>query len=120
VERALEESKIENPLLLVLLEYHINRLIDRLGFDLPNFERGENAAWPDPDSSDWGAILHRTGLRYLSGCDAGKWLLFSSCDRVSVAMALALARVPMDPHAGAGDDDWVPKNFSFPITKLHR
>lgn len=45
VERALEESKIENPLLLVLLECHINRLIDRLGFDLPNFERGENAAW---------------------------------------------------------------------------
>jgi hypothetical protein len=111
VERALEESKIENPLLLVLLEYHINRLIDRLGFDLPNFERGENAAWPDPGSSDWGAILHRTGLRYLSGCDAGKWLLFSSCDRVAVAMALALARVPMDPQAGADDDDWVQKCF---------
>lgn len=92
VERALKESHIENSLMLTLLEDQINRLMDRVGFDLPDFDIGENTSWPDPESSNWGAILNRIGLRYLTGCNTGMWLLFSSCDRASVAMALALAR----------------------------
>jgi hypothetical protein len=89
---AFEESKIESPLALFISEDQISRLVDRIGFDIADFENG-NAGTLDPDNTNWGAILNRTGLRYVVGSNYGMWILFSSTDDASVALALALARI---------------------------
>ena len=93
VVRACEESRVESPLLLFLSEEQVSRLVDRVGFDLPDRDVGDNALTPDPDSSNWDTVLHRSGLRYLEGGNYGMWILFTSCDGASVALALALARI---------------------------
>lgn len=91
--RVCEESKVESPLLLFLWEEQISRLVDRVGFDLPDHDVGNDARTPDADSSNWGTILHRSGLGYLVGTNSGMWILFSSNDGASVTLALALARI---------------------------
>lgn len=92
VEQALEESQVQSPLLLLLMSEQINRLKEAIEFDLPIYDY-ECALSDDPNSSNWGGILHRTGVRYLYGCDEGVSLLFSSRDGAAVALALALARI---------------------------
>jgi hypothetical protein len=93
VEEALAESGVLNPLLLLLMPEQIERLRKTIEFDLPTYDVCYIALHEDPDSSNWGKILSRTGVRYLNGSEDGICLLFSSDDRASVALALALARI---------------------------
>jgi hypothetical protein len=71
----------------------MERLRKTIEFDLPTYDICYVALHEDPDSSNWGKILSRTGLRYLNGSEDGICLLFSSDDGASVALALALARI---------------------------
>ena len=93
VEEALAESGVLSPLLLLLVPEQIERLRKTIEFDLPTYDICHIALHEDPDSSNWGKILSRTGVRYLNGSEDGICLLFSSDDRASVALALALARI---------------------------
>jgi protein gp37 len=93
VEEALAESGVLSPLLLLLVPEQMERLRKTIEFDLPTYDICYVALHEDPDSSNWGKILSRTGLRYLNGSEDGICLLFSSDDGASVALALALARI---------------------------
>jgi hypothetical protein len=93
VEEALAESGVLSPLLLLLVPEQMERLRKTIEFDLPTYDICYVALHEDPDSSNWGKILSRTGVRYLNGSEDGICLLFSSDDGASVALALALARI---------------------------
>lgn len=93
VKQALQESKVRSPLQLILTSEQIDRLKEAIKFDLPTYGYECNALREDPNSSNWGGILHRTGVRYLYGCDEGISLLFSSRDGAAMTLALALARI---------------------------
>ena len=93
VKQALQESQVRSPLQLILMSEQIDRLKEAIKFDLPTFGYECNALREDPNSSNWGGILHRTGVRYLYGCDEGISLLFSSRDGAATTLALALARI---------------------------
>ena len=93
VEEALAESGVLSPLLLLLMPEQIERLKKTIDFDLPTYGICYVALHEDPNSSNWGKILSRTGVRYLHGCEEGICLLFSSDDGASAALALALARI---------------------------
>ena len=83
----------DGPLLLILLREQIDRLSERIGFELPNYEGGGSAGPQDQNSSVWAEVLHRTGLRYVVGSDDGMCFLFSECDTASIAVTLALTRI---------------------------
>lgn len=93
VKQAVEESNVDGPLLLILLREQIDRLSERIGFELPNYEGGGSAGPQDQNSSVWAEVLHRTGLRYVVGSDDGMCFLFSECDTASIAVTLALTRI---------------------------
>lgn len=88
--RALRNSRIKNPLLLVLFLDRRNCLYENVGFDVPSYCNGSGSP-ENPNSSNWGRILHRVGLRYFDGDDETISFLFPSRDKTSVALALALA-----------------------------
>lgn len=88
--RALKKSRIKEPLLLVLFFERKNSLYYSLGFDVPPYSTGsENPG--NPNSSNWGRILHRVGLQYFDGDDRSISFLFPSRDKASAVLALALA-----------------------------
>jgi hypothetical protein len=93
VKQALQESQVRSPLQLILMSEQIDRLKEAIKFDLPRYGYECNALREDPNSSNWGGILLRTGVRYLYGCDEGISLLFSSRDGAAMTLALALARI---------------------------
>ena len=93
VEEALAESGLQSPLLLLLLSEQIERLKKTIDFDLPTYDICYVALHEDPNSSNWGKILSRAGVRYLHGYEDGICLLFASDDGAAGALALALARI---------------------------
>lgn len=90
VTRTLRNTRIKEPLLLVLFLERKNSLYKSIGFDISSY--GDGSRDPNnPNNSNWGRILHRVGLRYFDGDDGSISFLFPSRDKTSVALALALA-----------------------------
>lgn len=88
--RALRNSRVEDPLLLTLFRERKNSLYESIGFDVSSYSNGSGN--PDnPNSSNWGRVLDRVGLRYFDGDDETISFLFPSRDKASVALALGLA-----------------------------
>ena len=98
--RALRNSRIKTPLLLVLFLERKNNLYESIGFDVPSYDNGSGPP-NNPNNSNWGRVLHRVGLRYFDGDDGSISFLFPSRDKTSVALALALA--------GAFEVEWSPQ-----------
>jgi hypothetical protein len=90
--KMIRDSSVKKPLMLILFLEQKNRLYDRIGFDIPSYENGGGSP-EDPESSEWGSLLHRVGLRYFDGDDQSISFLFPSGDKAAVALALALARI---------------------------
>lgn len=88
--RALRRTRIKDPLLLVLFLERKNNLYDSVRFDVSSYDNGSGNP-NNPNSSNWGRILHRVGLRYFDGDDGTISFLFPSRDKTAVALALALA-----------------------------
>jgi hypothetical protein len=88
--RALRNSRVKDPLLLVLFLERKNNLYYSIRFDVSHYDNGSGGP-NNPNSSNWGRILHRVGLRYFDGDDGAISFLFPSRDKTSVALALALA-----------------------------
>lgn len=88
--RAIKKSRIKDPLLLILFFERMNSLYTSIGFDVPSYSNGSKN--PDnPNSSNWGRILHRVGLQYFDGDDRSISFLFPSRDKASAVLGLALA-----------------------------
>ncbi len=88
--RDLINSRVKEPLILTLFRERKNSLYESIGFDVSSYSNGSGN--PDnPNSSNWGRVLDRVGLRYFDGDDGTISLLFPSRDKASVALALALA-----------------------------
>jgi hypothetical protein len=88
--RALRKFRVKDPLLLMLFLERANNLYDSIRFDISHYDNGSGDP-NNPNSSNWGRILHRVGLRYFDGDDLTISFLFPSRDKTSVALALALA-----------------------------
>lgn len=92
LNRALRNCGVKRPLWLLLSLKQENCLWERIGFDVPAYDNGSGDP-ADPNSSNWGTVLERVGIKYLCGDDLTISFLFPSGDRAAVAVALALARI---------------------------